>query len=130
MNSSAKTLAERTMTCLLSLILFLGGCYAVKPSDIPGRYVAKADWGEVVLELRRDGTFVEAATLTDGSNRRIEGKWKFTDHRISRSPECLGINHSGISKQNWSGCTSSVSGHAALHLEISIDPDFGLAYRK
>jgi hypothetical protein len=122
----------RTLFIEVSLLLgvLLLGCWPAKQTDLPGQYVVEGDWGKSVLDLRTDGSFVEEAMLKNGGTKRVEGKWKFMPRfNVSRAP-CLRIDHSGIAEDNWDGCNQSVNGYGIGHVEISLDPDFGVAYRK
>jgi hypothetical protein len=64
------------------------GCYPASPGQPPRKYVAHAAWGESILELHADGTFIEEATLKNGGKRRIEGMWEYRyENRVSNGPQ-------------------------------------------
>lgn len=121
-----------TVFCLLLLIL-LKGCYPATPANISGQYVARADWGESVLELRSNGTFVEEARLKNGNKQRTEGTWEYRFEnkvaKILRKP-CMRIDHLLIEKKDLDYCSQGVDHYITGNIEITVDPDFGFAYVK
>ena len=117
-------------TVLILLGLCLTGCYSASEDSLPGRYTVKFDWGESVLELRKDGTFTEEATTKSGSKKRIEGKWSFKDGvNVSRSP-CLRLDHTGLDDAPVGVCNDSAHRWGLGFVEIALDPDYGYSYQK
>ena len=120
----------KTFVVCLILILF-ASCEATKES-VPGQYYERFDWGEVTLDLRKNGTFVEEATLSDGTKKRVEGNWTFVvrdgDSRVERGP-CLSLGYERLEKETYEFCGQSIKSILGV-LEISLDPDHGYAYGK
>jgi hypothetical protein len=113
------------------LLMLLTGCHVTR-QEVPGHYYERFGWGEVTLDLRENGTFVEEATLKDGTKRRIEGKWTFAvrnhQSRVERGP-CLALGSDGLEKEPFGGCGESVRSILGT-IEIPLDPDHGYAYVK
>jgi hypothetical protein len=114
---------------LFVLVLYLTGCYSASKESLPGRYTVKFDWGESTLELRKDGTLIEEATVKGGRKRRVEGKWSFKDRDISREP-CLKMDHTGLDDELWPYCTDPARRWGPGVVEITLDPDYGFSYQK
>jgi hypothetical protein len=114
-------------------LCLVGACYPGAARDVPGRYLAQAEWGQAVLDLRGDGTFVEEATLKSGTQRRVEGKWEYKREggvgKVFREP-CLRIDHAEINDQDWPYCSEGVVRYLFGGVELEIDPDFGFGYQK
>lgn len=112
-------------------LMLLTSCQASKQA-VPGHYYERFDWGEVTLDLRENGTFVEEATLKDGSKKRVEGKWTLvmrdTEQRVERGP-CLALGYERLEKEPYSSCGQSVQATFG-GIEIPLDPDHGYAYAK
>jgi hypothetical protein len=122
---------RRMFHCLRLAPLFcLTGCYSASKESLPGRYTVKFDWGESTLELRKDGTFTEEATVKGGTKKRIEGKWSFNDGiNVSRAP-CLNLDHADVDDKPVDSCSDSAHRWGAGFVEIAIDPDHGYSYQK
>ncbi len=118
-----------TRIWLLAVVFNLAGCWFAKESDIPGKYTVTQNWGTGHLELRAGGTYIEEVSTKEGLRKTVEGKWKFTDdrRRLIRSP-CLNIDHKGV-HELVDYCDQSVN-RSIGHIQIELEPDFGLAYLK
>ena len=71
-----------------------------------------------------DQTVVEK----NGRLDRLSGKWKFENGRIILTP-CFGFTHDPLPERS-DACDYSVEGFGLNSVEISLDPDSGIAYRK
>ena len=120
--------ALRPFACLIALGV-LGGCWHASSSDIPGRYEAHEAWGDAKLVLDRRGGTKEEVRLRTGRVLTLIGRWELEEGTLSRLP-CLGLRHDGVDEKPIGVCLYSVNGYGVGHVEISLDPSFGLAYRK
>src|SRR5579883_2691253 len=112
---------------LTSLTIILAGCWSTSPNDIPGKYTLRDEWGHAELVLMPSGGLVEVI-YNKGQTHRLEGSWEYTsEHRLIRHP-CFRIDHDGVAGR-IDLCTQSVSSSLG-GVEISVDPNFGLSYRK
>jgi hypothetical protein len=122
----------RIVALVVPLLLVLLTSCQVTSQSVPGHYSERFDWGEVTLDLRANGTFVEEATLKDGSQKRVEGKWTFAvrdgESTVERGP-CLSLGYERLEKDVYSVCGQSVQSTLGS-VEIPLDPDHGYAYRK
>jgi hypothetical protein len=108
--------------------VYTAGCRPARESELPGKYVAKTDWGESTLALKNDHTSEEVMTTKEGTVEKVNGTWELKDGRIILKP-CLLINHSPpAGKADF--CDYSVEGFGVTGVEIALDPDAGIAYRK
>jgi hypothetical protein len=64
----------------------------------------------------------------NGRVDRLSGNWEFKDGRITLTP-CLGFTHDPPAAPADS-CDYSVEGFGLSSVEISLDPDSGIAYRR
>jgi hypothetical protein len=104
------------------------GCRAARLKDLPGEYVAKTDWGTSTLILRTDHTMKQEVRTNRGEVRQNSGVWTFDDEFLTTKP-CLVVGHR--TEGLWSGaCGNDVTVIGFRKVEISLDPDFGLAYEK
>ena len=94
-----------------------------------GRYLARADWGEAILQLNEDGTFVEEASSKDGRKKRIEGKWEYKNGFTPRQP-CLQMDHLMLYDEISDGCNPKPYKYGFNSIAIDIDPDAGFSYAK
>lgn len=106
------------------------GCTPVRDSWIPGRYEVQVQHGgSGTLVLRPDGTLSEEVRPVDGPARQIEGTWeRFSRTSIDRTP-CFAISYRGVTDETHEGCSSSITWVLGA-VQIGIDPDYGVAYRK
>jgi hypothetical protein len=124
----------RSMTPMSALGLGLvavflsGGCREASEADLPGRYLAKTSWGESSLDLRGDHTFVQDARPRNGRPKSLSGRWTFRDSFLSIKPCIMLDRGSGGIVADLCGGGVEVTG--LNHVEISLDPDAGLAYEK
>lgn len=113
------------------LLILLTSCQVTSQS-VPGHYAERFDWGEVTLDLRENGTFVEEATLKDGTKKRVEGKWTFVvrdaQPAVERGP-CLSLGYERLEKDTYPFCGQSIQSLLGS-VEIPLDPDHGYAYAK
>lgn len=105
-----------------------GGCREANESELPGRYLVKTSWGESSLNLRSDHTFVQDARLRSGEPKSLSGKWEFRNSFLSMKP-CMVFEH-GREGTVTNLCGGGVEVTGLDHVEISLDPDSGLAYEK
>lgn len=118
---------------LIASNVCLSGCWTPRPSQIPGQYAVSERWGKAHLTLRTDGTFVEEVTRRDGSRTTSEGTWEYGKGLVSRKPNCLLLAHDAgyeLFGKPVGACGSGVDVSIGGSVELSIDPDFGLAYQK
>ncbi len=109
-------------------VLLLTGCREASEAELPGRYLVKTSWGESTLNLRADHTFVQDARPRDGDSKSLSGKWQFRDSFLSMKP-CIVLEH-GREGTVSDLCGGGVEVTGLDHVEISLDPDAGLAYEK
>lgn len=112
----------------LFAVFLSGGCREASEAELPGRYLVKTAWGESSLDLRGDHTFVQDARPRSGRPNSLSGKWTFRDSFLSMKP-CIMLDH-GSEGTVSDLCGGSVEVTGLDHVEISLDPDGGLAYEK
>lgn len=123
----------RWMITIIILLLIVGSvsCYFVGRTSLPGRYRAYDEWGEAFLELSADGTSVETYKPKSGKEVQIRGRWSYDKSLGHWRKPCLGLSHKeGYGGTPYGFCGISAHGYGLRGVEIAIDPDFGLAYRK
>jgi hypothetical protein len=117
------------------LVFSMVGCLRVKEADVPGTYTAKAEWGTSSLILARDHTFRQTVRLNSGEVKQTNGQWKLVGpvknsmtFSITFTP-FLNMQHDkhGIYAP---GAFSSITPTLTGGMDIAIDPDWGVAYRK
>jgi hypothetical protein len=122
----------RRRTCiviLLALLALAAACRVVDESEIPGYYSASTDWGEATLLLRADHSMKQAIRTKDGRADELSGKWEVPrPGEISLKP-CFSVKHD-VQGERIDGCFGTVDGGGASGIEISADPDWGIAYKR
>jgi hypothetical protein len=130
--SMQKVIRQR-MLALFVLLLSISSasCYFVRPTSLPGRYRAYDDWGEAFLELRADGTTLEIYKPKSGKEVQLPGRWTYDKELGGWRQPCLGLSHEkGYGGTPYGYCGIHAHGYGLRGVEIAIDPDYGLAYRK
>jgi ABC-type uncharacterized transport system YnjBCD ATPase subunit len=84
--------------------------------------------GRVKVVIKADHTFTQAVRTNNEAARTLNGKWEFKDGSLLLTP-CLSVTHDsqGVDAD---ACSSVVEVIGFGRAEISLDPDFGIAYRK
>jgi hypothetical protein len=126
----------RRITCafLVSwLLLCLFACsWEVRDSNLAGTYRATTDWGSSTLILKADHTFAQSVTTKAGEARKIEGKWALNtsgpSNLITFLPY-LWVSHEKRGERADAGYCS-VDRTLFGGVEISADPDYGIAFRR
>jgi hypothetical protein len=130
-----RTLKAASVLWLCVLCISLIGCTQVKEADVPGTYTAKADWGTSTLVLADDHTFQQTVKLDSGEVKHMNGRWKLigpvknsVTYSITFVP-FLNMQHDkrGIYAP---GAFSSIDQIPFRGMEIAIDPDWGITYKK
>ena len=108
---------------LLSVLLLLPvACTPSSSRELSGRYHAETDAGNSVLVLGPDGTFSQTVAA-----ERIEGSWGYADGHVVIKP-CLSVARDGFGKR-IDVCSMDAS-RTPVGVELSVDPDYGIAFRK
>lgn len=71
----------------------------------------------------------EAFPRNHTQTSKIEGKWRYTDHTLVRQP-CLQVKQEALGTKPSDLCIQSVEVYGTGQVEIGIEPDRGVAYRK
>ena len=114
--------------CLAALST--SSCRSVREPELLGVYSANADWGKLTLLLRKDHTMEQTVVEKNGRVDRVSGTWEFksdSGDRIILAP-CLEFTHTPPA--GYGGACDYGVGGFLNGVEISTDPDFGVAYRK
>jgi hypothetical protein len=118
---TTRLLASFALYCLL-------GCRAAKLIDLPGRYLVTTDWGESTLILRADHTMEQGVRTKRGEIKHVSGTWDFNNETVTLKP-CLEVRWK--TEGLWAGgCANAVEVTGFGRIEIAIDSQYGLAYRK
>jgi hypothetical protein len=124
------SLVNRQVLILISgfLYIFALGCRPLRPSEVPGVYTATPDWGRSTLTLKGDHTAEQMVQTKDGKIRRLSGTWSLDGGDLILKP-CFAVRHDeqGV---RMDMCAHSIEGIGLTSVEISSDPDYGIAYRK
>jgi hypothetical protein len=95
---------------------------------VPGKYAVEVNGGTSILVLRADGAMEQLVPVKGGKSERVSGTWTFKDGFLARKP-CLDILWEGeISRADR--CVSAVEILGFGGVQISLDPDHGMAYKK
>ena len=126
-NSSSVVACHVRAAVLCLAAISTSSCRSVREAELPGAYSANADWGKSTLLLRKDHTMEQTVVEKNGRVDRLSGNWEFKGDRIILKP-CLGFNHAPPADP-VDYCDYGVEGFFSS-VEISLDPDSGIAYRK
>ena len=116
------------------LLLCLVGCsWRVQDSELSGTYHAPADWGKSTLVLRPDHTFEQSVSTNSGTFRKVQGTWELdtsdTSRSITLSGKYLSVTHDKQGEEA-DGAFASVERRLFGGVEISSDPDYGIAFQR
>jgi hypothetical protein len=111
------------------LISFLLACRDVHPTELPGRYVLSADWGQSTLILLPDKTMAQEVRTKAGSVRKISGSWDFTDGFLVFIKPCLSFSRAREGTE-MDGCGLGVDVTPLGEIRISADTQNSLSYGK
>jgi hypothetical protein len=130
-----RSLKLASALCLCVLCFSMIGCMRVKEADVPGTYTAKADWGTSSLILAKDHTFQQTVRLNSGEVKHMNGQWKLigpVKNSVTYSITFIPFLNMQHDKQGVyaPGAFSSITPTLAGGMEIAIDPDWGIEYRK
>jgi hypothetical protein len=106
----------------------------VREVNIPGTYIAEADWGSSTLILAPNHTFHQTVQFHGGNIEYLDGTWKTSSNgngisgNISFLP-FLSVTHTDQGRR-VDYCFSSITATGFRGMEISADPDYGIAFRK
>ncbi len=124
-----------SVLALCALCFSMMGCLRVKEAEVPGTYTAKAEWGTSSLVLAKDHTFQQTVRLNIGVVKQMRGKWELVGpvknsvtFSITFIP-FLNMQHDrrgSYAPAAFSSITSTLTGG----MDIAVDPDWGIAYRK
>jgi hypothetical protein len=104
------------------------GCRGVAEDEIAGRYVFEADLGSSTLILYPDHSMLQKVQPKQGDAKKIVGTWTFDKGFLYTKP-CLLVPRD--SRNGWiDDCGNAVEIIGSNSIEISVDPDAGLAYQK
>lgn len=109
------------------LLLLLGSCQPVE-REVPGTYQAQTDWGRPTLLLKHDHTFEQSVRENEGNTKTMSGKWSLEKGVLTLAP-CLAVNHQERDVY-VPACGTSMTRLGLSSVEIALDPDAGIAYRK
>jgi hypothetical protein len=121
--------APRLLVSLIASCSFLSiGCREARLSELPGKYVVKADFGNGTLILNADHTTDQQFATQGVATEHVRGTWKFDGDFLTLTP-CIDFKpDAGASIVG--GCSRGVSVTLSSEVEISVDSQHGLAYRK
>ena len=103
-------------------------CRSAKVTDLPGRYFAKTDWGESTLTLQPNHTMEQEVRVANRQPDRISGTWNFDKDFLTLKP-CLAVKWK-VPGERVAACIDGVVLTPLVGVEISIDSQYGLAYKK
>jgi hypothetical protein len=104
-----------------------------RDADIVGTFQANPKWGTSTLVIRSDHTFEQTVSTSSGSFRRVEGRWELhtstSGDSITFDQKYLSATHDEQGEE-VDGAFASVNRGLFGGVEISADPDYGIAFRK
>ena len=113
---------------VVSLAFAMIGCRSARLAEVPGRYRVEVNGGTSTLFLRADGTMEQKVPAKGGEAKHVSGTWEFKDGFLIRQP-CLVI---GWEAESYRAdmCMNGVEVIAFGSVEISLDTDHGIVYKK
>jgi len=112
----------------MGLLVFNTGCRTARESDLPGKYSVKTDWGESTLVLRPDHSMEQVVQTKRGEVKKASGTWELVQGNILSVKPCLEVLHDRGGRL-VDGCYTTATVWPN-HVEVDLDPDYGLAYSK
>jgi hypothetical protein len=105
----------------------------VRDSEMVGTYKATAEWGTSTIVLKPDHTFTQSVSTKTGAYREVQGNWELdqsglTD-AITFTHKYLSVTHNEQGEEAG-GAFASVDPRLFGGIEISADPDYGVAFVK
>lgn len=113
---------------VVALACAMISCRSARLAEVPGKYAVEVSGGTSTLILRADGTMEQLVPAKGGESERVSGTWTFEDGFLARKP-CLVIRWEAESSRA-DRCVSAVEVPAFGRVEISLDTDHGIAYKK
>lgn len=113
---------EPALVLLIVLLLVSVACTPSSSRELFGRYQLESDAGRSALVLGPDGNFSQTI-----ATERIEGSWNYSSGHVLLRP-CLSVARDGFGKR-IDMCSMDAS-RTPLGIDLSVDPDFGVAFRK
>jgi hypothetical protein len=105
----------------------------VEARDVPGAYVAKANWGRATLQIATDGSFQERVFQDGKQTAVILGKWSVSPEGRSNTnivfTKFLAVTHDSQGTEVSSGDFSIGKGPFG-YTSIAADPDYGISFEK
>lgn len=121
---------------LLIYVSCLSSCLrALTESGVVGSYKAEIGDATSTLILRPDHSFEQTVQFPKMATRKASGTWQLKLKSPGSSlgrlimTECLRFDHE-MTSEKWAGGDFSVTALGFTDVEISLDPDRGVAYRK
>ena len=125
------------------MLVTLVGCYPVtSEGKVVGTYELATEHGKIVLDIRRDHTFVETITFRNRPREERSGKWKWTtgldlDSLWIPSQFCPDYIVQADARSGSNGTRYSSPGHWTVgpewqfgHVTLPIFPDSNVAFRR
>lgn len=128
------SLKRLSVVTLMIVLLFASACSAHRgDSQMIGTYKATAQWGNSILVLNEDHTFKQTVSTNSGVYREVQGSWALdrsglTD-AITFTHNYLSVTHNEQGEE-VDGAAASVEPRLFGGIEISADPDYGIAFVK
>ena len=124
------------IVALIASVSCLDSCLRrLTESEVIGTYKAESDSATSTLTLKPDHTFEQTVTDKNGKTSAASGHWSLELKAPGSSighlymTECLAFDHE-TSSGKWAGSSSSVTALGFTTVEIAVDLDWGIAYRK
>jgi hypothetical protein len=118
---------------VVPLVCLVGCSWRVQDADLRGTYHATTDWGTSTLILRADHTFEQTVSTNSGTFRKVKGIWELDTSGSSRSltlsGKYLSVTHDKQGEEA-DGAFASVERRLFGGVEISSDPDYGIAFQR
>ena len=123
---------QKCVALMAVLLSCLVGCsWRVQDAELSGTYHATADWGTSTLVLRPDHTFEQSVSTNSGIFRKVQGTWELhkSGQSITFSKKYLSVTHDEQGEEA-DAAFASVERRIFGGVEISADPDYGIAFQK
>jgi hypothetical protein len=128
------TLLMLPVLILLWVAYRVGFLRKIREEKVPGTYIAKADWGSSSLAIARDHTFHQTVRRAGADDLNLDGTWRLASRSegvfgtIALLP-CFSVTHKDEGRK-VDACYNSIQAFGLRGIEISADPDYGIAFRK